>query len=158
MPNYGGSGAPWELHASHWSGALPKLDVWENWVYGHYQHLFGRFTYDGQPVYGLHSTHAGSPLDGYGRNLYLDTFGSSYGGGWRRENSFLAHKPTGVFCYGFFPHRGAPGTGSRYRLSVEGPGVTPVVSWTGDAPGAFDPTLQQQLRALEDSLGDHLCR
>lgn len=158
LPNYGGTSAPWELHASHWSGPLPQLQVWENWAYGRFQHLFGRLTYQGQPVYGLRSTSAGSPLDGYGRNLYLDTFDSSYGSGWRRENSFLAHRPTGVFCYGFYPHRGAPGTGARYRLTVEGPGVTPVVSWTGDAPGAYDPSLQQQLAAVERSLGDRLCR
>lgn len=157
--NFGGSVAPWELHASHWTGALPQLQVWTDWSYGgRFQHLFGRFSYDGSPVYGFHSTHAGSPLDGYGRNLYLDAFDSSYGNGWRRENSFLAHNPTGVFCYGFYPHAGRPGTGAQYRLTAEGPGVTPIVSWTGSAPGAYDPALDARLNGLQRSLGDRLCR
>ena len=31
----------------------------------------------------------------FGRNLYVDTFNSAYGPGWKRENSFLMHKGTG---------------------------------------------------------------
>jgi hypothetical protein len=157
--NYGGSSAPWELHASHWTGELPQLQVWTDWSYrGRFQHLFGRLTYDGSPVHGFHSTHAGSPLDAYGRNLYLDALDSSYGSGWHRENSFLAHDPTGVFCYGFYPHAGRPGVGSAYRLTVQGPGVTPIVSWTGNAPGSYDPGLDAQMNDLQRSLGDRLCR
>ncbi|HEX9598033.1 MAG TPA: hypothetical protein VF963_01550, partial [Gaiellaceae bacterium] len=62
---------------------------------------------------------------------------SRYGKGWRRENAFLAHQPTGVFCYGFyqFTSRG-PGVGAKYRLSAIGPGVTPDVSVT--IPGLHD--------------------
>jgi len=41
------------------------------------------------------------PLDSYGRNVFVDTFGSAYGPGWKRENSFLTHGPGGAFCYGF---------------------------------------------------------
>ena len=36
-------------------------------------------------------------------SIYLDTYNSVYGPGWRRENSFVSHNPTGVFCYGFYP-------------------------------------------------------
>jgi hypothetical protein len=25
-----------------------------------------------------------------------------YGAGWKRENSFVPHNPTGAFCYGFY--------------------------------------------------------
>src|SRR5437764_1259083 len=87
-----------------------KLDVWQDWVYhGRFRHLFGRYTYMGQPVHGFGSSHFGAPTDGYGRLLYLDTHNSAYGSGWRRENSFLAHNPTGVFCYGFFKHNAGAG-------------------------------------------------
>src|SRR5262249_62153862 len=69
-----------------------------------------------KPVYGFASTSRGAPTDGYGRLLSLDTFGSRYGNGWRRENAFLPHRPTGVFCAGFYPHGGRPpGNGSQYR-------------------------------------------
>jgi hypothetical protein len=136
LPNFDGRprsrlGA-WELHLSHWSGAIAKLEAWTDWVYGgRFHHLFGRLTYDGQPVYGFAATRVGSPLDGYGRNIYVDTLDSRYGKGWRRENAFLAHRPTGIFCYGFyrFTSRG-PGNGAQYRLSAVGPGVTPDVSIT----------------------------
>ena len=104
---------------------------------GRYHHLFGRLTYNGKPVYGFSTTRVGSPLDGYGRNIYVDTFDSRYGKGWHRENAFLAHQPTGVFCYGFyrFSPRGR-GNGAKYRLSAIGPGVTPDVSVT--IPGLHD--------------------
>jgi hypothetical protein len=157
-----------ELHLSHWSGTIATLDAWADWVYaGRYHHLFGRLTYDGQPVYGFSATRVGSPLDGYGRNIYVDTFDSRYGKGWRRENAFLAHRPTGVFCYGLyrFTSRG-PGNGAKYRLTAVGPGVTPDVSIT--IPGlhdynpnsAGDVAYEHQQNALQDSLigVDKKCR
>jgi hypothetical protein len=158
MPNYGGTSAAAELSASHWRGELPKLEVWLDYKYAKWQHLFGRLTYNGQGVYGFRSTSRGNPLDTHGRNLYLDTLDSPYGSGWRRENSFLTHNPTGVFCYGFFPHKGAPGIGRRYRLSVQGPGVTPIVSWEAEALGGFDGGLQAEMTSLLRSFGDQQCR
>jgi hypothetical protein len=171
-----------QLHLSHWSGPVAKIEVWNNWVWSYrYQSFFGRLTYNQHPVYGFGTTHYGSPTDGYGRLLYLDTFNSVYGKGWRRENSFVAHNPTGVFCYGFYrfdptkngyktpPHysgglRG-PGTGRRYRLTAEGPGVTPDVSvaWPGLHP--YDPRSERdrqlaasQVQVLRLVLGvDKLC-
>jgi hypothetical protein len=154
-----GRGA-WELHLSHWSGPLATLEAWTDWVYGgRYHHLFGRLTYAGKPVYGFSASHVGSPLDGYGRNIYVDTFNSRYGKGWRRENAFLAHRPTGVFCYGFyrFSSRG-PGNGAMYRLTALGPGVTPDVSIT--IPGlhdynpnsSTDVAYERQQNALQDSI------
>ena len=154
-----GRGA-WELHLSHWSGPLATLEAWTDWVYGgRYHHLFGRLTYAGKPVYGFSASRVGSPLDGYGRNIYVDTFNSRYGKGWRRENAFLAHRPTGVFCYGFyrFSSRG-PGNGAMYRLTAPGPGVTPDVSIT--IPGlhdynpnsSTDVAYERQQNALQDSI------
>jgi hypothetical protein len=171
-----------ELHVSHWSGPLAKIEAWTDWVYsGRFHQVFGRLTYDGKPVYGFGTTRTGAPTDGYGRLIYLDTYNSRYGKGWRRENSFVAHNPTGVFCYGFFqfdptkgyPHpdgypatlRG-PGNGAKYRLTVNGPGATPDVSITipglhdFDRHNPADVAYEQQQNALLDSIVsvDKLCR
>lgn len=144
LPNYGlpasGDRAAPELRLSHWTGPLAVLEIETDWSYrGRFDHLWGRFTYRGAGVYGFRSTRFGVPLDDYGRNVFVDTFDAAYGPGWRRENSFLTHEPTGGFCYGFYPHRGAPGRGTRYRATAIGPGVTPDVVWQGPAPGAYDP-------------------
>jgi hypothetical protein len=172
----------WELHLSHWTTSIAKLEVWQDWVYhGRFRHLFGRYTYMGQPVHGFGSTHFGAPTDGYGRLLYLDTHNSAYGSGWRRENSFLAHNPTGVFCYGFFKHNAGAGGyahppglsgvrpqghGDMYRITAPGPGVTPDVMWTDDALHGFnassntDVAFESAMNAQLDSIlsGDKLCR
>jgi hypothetical protein len=164
LPNLDGRPQPgrgaWELHLSHWSGPLATLEAWTDWVYGgRYHHLFGRLTYGGKPVYGFSASRVGSPHDGYGRNIYVDTFNSRYGKGWRRENAFLAHRPTGVFCYGFYrlSSRG-PGNGAMYRLTAPGPGVTPDVSIT--IPGlhdynpnsSTDVAYEREQNALQDSI------
>jgi len=161
-PNYGGKAGAVELHLSHWRGPLAVLTMYQNWAYGKYRHLFGRLTYRGRGVYGFSATGRGSPLDAYGRNIYVDTFDSAYGKGWHRENSFLTHhrgRTLGDFCYGFFPHFGHPsGHGTKYRATVEGPGVTPDVMWAADDIGSYDATVQEQMQALERSWGDPKCR
>jgi hypothetical protein len=149
LPNYGVSPSPrqaaWELRLSHWSGALPALEIWTDWSYGRFHHLYGRLTYGGGGVFGFRESRFGVPLDTYGRNIFVDTFGSTYGSGWKRENSFLTHKPTGGFCYGFYPHGShSVGNGKRYRATVIGPGVTPDVMWQGAAPGPYDPSVDAQ--------------
>ena len=163
LPNYGlaarGSAAAWELHLSHWTGDLPELKIEVNWAYRRYDHMFGTFTYRGVPVYGFRSTPGGNPLDTFGRNLYVDTFDSVYGSGWKRENSFLTHTGTGAFCYGFFAHGPHPvGKGERYRATVIGPGVTPDAFWQGDAPGAYDRTIDATANDEIRTLNDRLCR
>jgi hypothetical protein len=161
-PNYGGTKGFWELHLSHWRGPLAQLVIDQNWAYGGVRHIFGRLTYDGVGVYGFSSTPQGNPLDSYGRNIYLDTFDSAYGKGWHRENSFLTHHrghTLGDFCYGFYPHAGHPsGDGTKYRATVEGPGVTPDVMWEANDIGPLNPTVQDQMRTLERSWGDPKCR
>ncbi len=149
----------WELRLSHWTGELPVLTISTDWAWHQWDHLYGTFTYAGHPVYGFKSTSSGNPLDSFGRNIYVDTYDSAYGTGWHRENSFLTHTNTGVFCYSFNPHGSNPaGRGTRYRATVEGPGVTPDVMWEGNAPGAYDQTLDLQANEQITALGDKQCR
>ena len=99
----------WELHLSHWTGPLAQLDVSPNWTYGgQWVGLFGRLTYLGEPVHGLATT-SGNPRDRYGRNVYIDTYNSAYGPGWKRESGIVTHRPTGTFCHSFVPQRPFPG-------------------------------------------------
>jgi hypothetical protein len=167
LPNYGlrpnAKQSVWELRLSHWRGPIAQLSVKLNWAYRSFDHLFGSFTYLGKPVYGFKSTPSGVPLDTFGRNLYLDTFNSAYGAGWKRENSFLMHKGTGMFCYGFYSHGSRPvGKGERYRATIIGPGVTPDVYWEGSPLGAYDKTLDLELHNEQKSFyggaNESLCK
>src|SRR5688500_14201381 len=140
----------WELRLSHWKGPLPVLEVHMNWAYRKFHHLFGSFTYLGKPVAGFKSTSTGNPLGTFGRNLYLDTFNSAYGAGWKRENSFLMHNGTGKFCYGFYKHGGRPeGHGERYRATIIGPGVTPDIYWEAEALSAYDQAFDLERHAFQ---------
>ena len=57
FPNYGvaptGHRRRVEVHLSHWTGALPVLTVNTDWSWHQWNHLYGTFTYDGAPVFGL---------------------------------------------------------------------------------------------------------
>ena len=141
----------YELHVSHWSGPLPVLEVYVNWTYGlQFQGVFGKLSYLGLPVFGFSSSREGNPRDRYSRNVYIDTFNSVYGPGWRRESGILTHQRTGTFCHSFVPQSSFPGypsqdrrpaaPGERYRVSVMGPGVTPVLSWEGAGLPPFNGT------------------
>ena len=141
-----------ELHISHWSGPLPVIDARVNWSWsGRFRQIIGTYNYAGSPVYGFNVRSNGAPLDAWSRNLYLDTLDSAYGAGWKRENSFLAQQANGRYCYSLGPRDPAQGgfpgypnvgprqgTGTRYRISALGPGVTPIVMWEAADPGAFD--------------------
>jgi hypothetical protein len=163
LPDYGvaptGSQGAWELRLSHWTGSLPLLDIHTDWSWHRWDHLYGTLTYGGTPVYGFRSTASGTPLDTFGRNVYIDTFDSRYGTGWRRENSFLTHTGTGAFCYSFNPHGSHPaGTGKEYRATVEGPGVAPDVMWQGAAPGGYSRAADAAANHAIANLGDKTCR
>ena len=169
----------WEVRISHWSGPIAQLEVYADWVYaGRFQEVFGRATYWGKPIYGFHTTSDGNPLDTFGRLIFLDTFDSAYGPGWRRENSFVAHHGSGMYCYGFYPYSsygGYPhqrsatltGDGKRYRLTLTGPGVTPDVAVYIDGlprydsrnPALFDLENQMtdKVRQMAREYGDRLC-
>jgi hypothetical protein len=180
LPNLGFT--PWtaELRAqwmevSHWVGGLAQLEVHMGWVYSGFEQIFGRYTYLGNPVYGFGTTNVGAPTDDFGRLIYLDTYGSLYGPGWERENSFVPHNPTGAFCYGFYsfdPTKGGykhppgqtakrgPGVGSQYRLTAAGPGVTPNISVTILSEGGYDASKAGERKAADDLLrswGDRSC-
>ena len=142
------------------------LEAHVNWTYGlQFQGVFGRLSYLGQPVFGFSSSSEGNPRDRYSRNVYIDTFNSAYGPGWKRESGILTHQNTGTFCHSFVPGQkpfaGYPSQtprpaapGSRYRISVMGPGVTPVLMWEGRASPNFnggdtrttDPRLEASQR------------
>ena len=159
----------WELRVSHWSGPLAHLELYADWAFDGQAHdLFGRMTYGGVPVHGFHTTANGAPIDSYGRSLYIDTYGSAYGPGWKRETSIVFRKPSGAFCYSFWPTHdvslpGRParpeGHGSRYRISVVGPGVTPDVTAETRDLGPYDAAVErrQDVLFLEVIAGDRFC-
>ena len=162
LPNYGvtasSSQSVWELRLSHWTGELPVLTIGTDWAWHQWDHMFGTFTYNGSPVFGYKATPGGNPLDTFGRNIYVDTFDSVYGKGWMRENSFLTHTNTGAFCYSVNPHGSHPaGKGTRYRATVEGPGVTPDVMWQGNSPGQYDRDADLVANEQIAELGDSQC-
>ena len=137
--------------------------MYAHWTYGgSWQGLFGRLTYGGQPVYGFGSTGDGNPRDRYGRNVYIDTFNSAYGAGWKRESGILVHRPTGTFCHSFVPQKPFPGypsqemrpaaPGERYRVTVMGPGVTPVIQWEGPGLTAADRQAAGPVTATFDQI------
>src|SRR5262249_51147930 len=127
-----------------------------------------------QPVHGFRTTNNGAPVDGFGRGLYIDTLDSAYGAGWKRETSIVFRNPSGAFCYSFYPtndvslpgHPSRPaGKGSRYRITVMGPGVTRDVVAEADGIGAYPPgnpqdvALERERLALYDQItaGDKFC-
>ena len=158
----------WDLRLSHWVGEVPKLEVWQDWVYSiRLENLVARLTYQGKPVFGFQATRAGAPLDPYGRNVYFDSLNSAYGPGWHRANGLLTHNPSGLVCAAFAGADFLPGNpgvnrgrGERYRATVAGPGVAPDAYWEGASLGGFDPGNPDHLRrdrevsTLVASLGD----
>lgn len=178
MPNFGGVTGNNEIFISHWTGPVAELTVVPDWskyasreTREHYQHIFGTLVYQGIPIEVGEADERGNPLDHKGRNIYVDSFDSTYAPGaqWSRVNSFLAQRPSGQFCYVFQPrqivdnaiHRIAEPwlTNARsyagdsrvnsYRATVIGPGVTPVIRlyWSG-ITGPFDQVLQDELEQL----------
>ena len=148
------------IRVSHWSGPTAQLEVYTKWIYANrWQEVFGRATYLGKPIYGFNSTRQGAPTDAYGRLIYLDSLDSSYGPGWQRVNSFLPHRPNGVYCVGIYPYlHHPPANGSQYRATLVGPGVTPDVQEAVPGLHKFrkgnpdDAAYEKQQNALLDRL------
>jgi hypothetical protein len=162
LPNYGlrptPSWAQYELWLSHWKGPLPVFDVDLGWAYGRFHSIFGLFTYLGKPIFGFGTGKSGRPTDSYGRVAYVDRLNSAYGAGWRRENSFVTHKNTGVFCYGFYPHGSHPsGMATRYRITIQGPGVMPDMYWEGVPQPTYDKAYDTEQKTKLRAYGDSSC-
>ena len=160
----------WELHLSHWSAPLPVLEVSPNWTYGgSLQGLFGRLLYGGEPVFGAR-TPTRARNDANARYVYIDTFNSAYGAGWKRDGAKVTHVGSGGFCYSFAPLAQPPagypavptvsGRGERHRVTAMGPGVTPDVVWEGAALGSYDADADQVFDSLFDAMlgNDSACR
>ena len=104
------------------------------------------------------------------RHLYIDTLNSACGAGWKRAAAKVTHYPNGAFCFSFVPDRPppgypsrdirAPGNGERHRVTVAGPGVTPVVQWEGRGLDAYDPVRDALYNSLFDELvgADAVCQ
>ena len=163
--------AAFELHISHWRGELPLLEVSPNWTYsGSWQGLFGRLTYHGEPVFGF-KTPSSTRRDPNARYFYVDTLDSVFGVGWRHDAGKVAHSRNGAFCYSFVPQLTPPGyptrvvrppgNGKRHRVTVMGPGVTPVVQWEGEGLGRYDPEKDKAFNAIFDRIvgpDDRVCK
>jgi hypothetical protein len=162
--NYGGAHAANELYVSHWKGAAAELEIQTDYSYrGKHQHLWGKFTFHGKPVFGTHWTRKGVPTDKQGRNVYVDFL---KGSSWHRVNSFLTHPPTAGFCYTFANHPASSpawngqGTGDAYRATAIGPGVSPVVQVHFSPPGPYETASDDAANAEQKNLlgGDSRCR
>jgi hypothetical protein len=162
--NYGGDKAKNELYISHWRGDTGELLIETDYSYhGKHQHLWGKFTFHGKPVFGTKWTRAGVPLDKQGRNIYIDFL---TGPQWHRVNSFLTHPPTAGFCYTFATHPASSaawngqGTGDAYRATAIGPGVTPLVQTHFAPPGPYETASDDAANAAQKELlgGDSRCR
>jgi hypothetical protein len=142
------------FHISHWKGPIAELELFSDWIYTRQganapHNVFGRLTYGGVPVYGFRAGNGGRPLDGYGRVVYWESLDSLLGRGWWRLTGILTRNPSGTFCHAMVPlptysnypdpHVVNAGYGKRYRVYVEGPGVTPLVLAEVNDPGDWNP-------------------
>jgi hypothetical protein len=74
-----------------------------------------------------------------------------------------ANTGDGTFCHAFAPQPPPPGypktsrpgngLGRRLRVDAPGPGVTPIVEWSGPSlPGTFTPEANAKARRAFDSI------
>ena len=105
---------PVELRLSRWRGAPTRLQLWTYCCKWRSEIVRGRATFHGRPIFGYRSTRQGVPLDGLGRNVYIDSYRR---GRWIRLMGILTHRPTGRF--GLWIRR--YWRGSQYRGKMVGP-------------------------------------
>jgi hypothetical protein len=103
-----------ELRLSRWRGAPTLLELWAWCCKWNSEVVRGRATFHGKPIYGYRNTPEGVPLDGLGRNVYIDTY---RGGKWKRTMGILTHRPTGTFGLWIRPYW----RGTQYRAAMVGP-------------------------------------
>lgn len=123
------------LKLSHWTGATAALQVSQGWVYGNkYQYIFGKFTYDGNAIYGSGSTRYGVPTDSYGRLIYLDTQDPpAYGTGGAARTRSSRTSRTGRSATASTPTTPAPAATALLRATTPGSGP----------PGSARPTVSR---------------
>jgi hypothetical protein len=119
---------PVELRFSRWEGAPTKLTLETVCCKWGHENVIGTASFHGRPIYGFKATTQGSPLDPYGRNVYLDSY---RGGRWERMMGILTHRPTGSFSLWIRPEL----AGGQYRGTIPGPNW----GWTL-GPDAFAQT------------------
>ncbi|MBA2614751.1 MAG: hypothetical protein H0U90_03070 [Actinobacteria bacterium] len=123
-----------ELRLSRWRGAPTKLELWTHCCKWRSEIVRGRATFHGRPIFGYRSTPSGVPLDGLGRNVYIDSWRN---GRWQRLMGILTHRPTGRFGLWIRPYW----RGSQYAARMVGP------NWGRTlAPDAFACCPQTRLR------------
>ena len=152
----------YELHVSHWSGPLPVSRSRRTGRTG--GTLQGSVRPSDLPRR-CRCTASGRPLatktDPYARFVYIDTFNSVYGPGWKRDTGIVTHRAKRGLLLQLRraerrhrvtrrESRAARATASVIECRVMGPGVTPVVEWEGEGlhryDAAADRVLQQALR------------
>lgn len=109
-----------ELRLSRWTGAPTKLQLWTHCCKWRSEIVRGRATFHGRPIYGFNSTSTGVPLDGLGRNVYIESW---RGGRWQRLMGILTHRPTGRFGLWIRRHW----RGGLYRAFIVGPNWGPML-------------------------------
>ena len=160
-----------ELHVSHWTGALPVLEVWPNWTYGgDLQGFFGRLTYDGSRSTEPDRRRRRSPIR-FARNVYIDTLNSVYGRGWKRDSastrtseteasatrSSRSRRPQDAVIRAM--SRAGRDSVTAHRITVMGPGATPVIRWEGARLGPYDRRRDAAINQIFDAVlaGDAKC-
>ncbi len=105
---------PVELRLSRWRGAPTLLELWTYCCKWRGEIVRGRATFHGRPIFGYRATRTGYPLDGLGRNVYIDSLRH---GRWMRLMGILTHRPTGKFGLWIRPYW----RGTQYRAKIVGP-------------------------------------
>ena len=160
LPNYGlapnATQSVWELRLSHWTTDLPVLTITMDWSWHRWDHLFGTYTYRGQPVYGFHSTPTGQPLDASAAtSTSTRSTRPTAPAGSARTASSRTGAPASSATASTRTAPARPATASKYRATIQGPGVTPDVMWEGVPLGAYDKAADETLNALDRRSARH---
>lgn len=104
----------------------------------HYFVIFGAYRQGNVDVYGP-ARRSGNPTNEFGRNVYIDTYDSDYGKGWRRVTGALTQPRGGNWCYEFSPKPASKGKlgvskRNRYRITIVGPRALPDQRYEFTAP------------------------
>lgn len=105
---------PVELRFSRWRGRPTQLALRAVCCKWRSETIKGTARYHRKGIYGYSSTPSGSPLDRFGRNVFMDTHRR---GKWRRMMGVLTHPSEGWYKLWMRRHW----RGNRYRATISGP-------------------------------------